>query len=136
MQSGETIAIEAINQHRKTPDHSTSVYGITHSTDREIRHVALAISNPLRLDDLLSLSIQVLVGCADSTITDTSDRGDLLRRLGRTEEVGGHVDACGGYGQRRTTGEITDGRHLLSQGLGDLLEYLVIKTKLTAEPNA
>jgi hypothetical protein len=111
------------------PPHKTAAG----SVGRQILHLALPASEPLRLDKALAVLVQELVRGTDGAVADTSHVADLARALGLAEQVAGHVDACRGDGERGAAGEVAHGGYLVREALGDLDELLAVQAELGAE---
>lgn len=103
------------------------------SVGRQILHLALPASDPLRLNEALAILIQELVRGADSAVADTGHVADLARALGLAEQVASHVDARGCDGERGAAGEVAHGGYLVREALGDLDELLAVEAELRAE---
>jgi hypothetical protein len=90
MQSLIKLLIATICRYRQPPRkpcNSPTIKHIILIYWRQIFHFAFSISNPLRLNQPLALLVQVFVGSADSTITDTSNLGNFFRGLWLAKEV-------------------------------------------------
>jgi hypothetical protein len=105
------------------------------SAHRKILHLALAISNPRWVDQLLAFSIQELVDGADRSIASISDNSNLFRGLWSAEKMGSHIDARSCDGDRRTTSKMVKAGSLLSKRLCDFDNTLAFKSKVAGITN-
>ncbi|KKA19302.1 hypothetical protein T310_6736, partial [Rasamsonia emersonii CBS 393.64] len=106
------------------------------STSRQVGHVAFPILDPVRIDQTLSLSVELLVCATDGAIADVRHLGNLLGRLAVSHQIGRHVDARSHDRQRRSASKIAHGGDAIRKrhrDVGDLVRQIQQVAKPTAQ---
>lgn len=76
----------------------------------KVLQIAFTLLDPFRVNQTLSLSIELLVGTANCSIADVRNLRDFLGRFTMTHEIGCHVNTRCNNRQRRPAGQIAHGR--------------------------
>lgn len=99
--------------------HQPRYSSLAQLSSRQCSEITLAITEPFRVDELLTHGIDELVRGTNGSVADACNCGYLLGRLWLTHEMRGGVDTSCSDGQRRATGKRADFVSLLRDILRD-----------------